>query len=322
MQPKDDLARPRAMVLVVDDDEATREGLRELLSPTYLVECAADGATALEIARECHPDLVVMDVYMPGNDGFTAFERMRKETRTEDIPVIFFSGPSTEVTVRCLELGAADFMAKPVSPRELMARIDRAIREQRDRKALQSLAQTDALTGLANYRALSGRVEAEFHRALRYGSPLSMVTIDLDHLKGINDRWGHEAGNRAIVALARQLQANLRESDFAARFGGDEFVVLLPHQAPHEARVFAERLRTSLKNVDLRAPENPDDRLPLSISVGIAGHFRSSPKANFGELIKAADAALYEAKRRGRDQVVLFESDLESERPPLAQQHA
>ena len=135
--------------------------------------------------------------------------------RTETVPVIFLTGDADEATLeKCLEMGAVDFIHKPASSRELLARIDRAVRQSEQQRKLQVLAQTDALTGLANFRALSVRLEDEFKRAVRYGYALSVVVIDLDHLKAINDGMGHDVGNRAILSLATLMQGNLRESDF------------------------------------------------------------------------------------------------------------
>ncbi|MHB8873758.1 MAG: diguanylate cyclase [Myxococcaceae bacterium] len=301
-------------ILVVDDDPAIREALVGLLEPRYQVKSARDGVEALEVARAWRPELVLMDVNMPSSDGLAARNELLRDPRTERIPVIFVSAPGDDLPARCLAAGAADYLAKPVDGRELVARIDRALRESRERRALEELAQTDALTGLANYRALAGRIEHEFHRASRYGYPVSVVSIDLDHLKEINDRFGHELGNRAIIALAHYLRSSLREADFAARYGGDEFVVILPHQAPHEAAVFAERLRQGLRILRVAGEDPRLADLELSVSVGIAGDFGEARKESADALLEASDLALYEAKRRGRNQVVVYEQILERRR--------
>jgi two-component system, cell cycle response regulator len=135
---------------------------------------------------------------------------------------------------------------------------------------------------------------------------MSVVVIDLDHLKAINDGMGHDVGNRAILALANLLRTNLREVDFAARFGGDEFVALLPHQTAAEAAVLAERIRTGLRSVKVTRSDGRPAPFGLSVSVGIADHSPAMPRACTDELLRAADAALYEAKREGRDRVVVY----------------
>jgi two-component system, cell cycle response regulator len=158
------------------------------------------------------------------------------------------------------------------------------------------------------------RLEEEFRRSSRYEYPLSVVVIDLDHLKAINDGMGHDVGNRAILALATHLRGSLRESDFAARFGGDEFVALLPHQTAHEAAVFAERVRTGLHTLTVQRSDGRPAPFGLSVSVGIADRSDTSPRESTEALLKAADAALYVAKREGRDRVVVYGSSM----PPLA----
>jgi two-component system, cell cycle response regulator len=307
----------RTRVLVIDAEPSSSESLRELLAFHHEVELAEDGPEALERARSLQPDLVLVRAHLPPVEGLHTQQMLRREARTENIPIIFLAPPDEEVAVRCLQDGATDVVAMPVRGRELLARIDRALRESRERGMLQEVAQTDALTQLPNFRALERRIEHEFQRALRYGHPLSAVTIDLDHLKEINDRFGHEAGNRAIIALAGYLEANLREADFAARFGGDEFVVLLPHQTPSEATVFAERIRHGLLTLRVMASDRASTGLGLTVSAGIAGHWPGGLKRSAQELLRASDRALFTAKRRGRDRVVVFEND-----PDEAEHHA
>ncbi|AFE09924.1 response regulator [Corallococcus coralloides DSM 2259] len=310
----------RALLLIIEDDTGVREGLMDLLAPRFDVLAASDADAGVELAREHRPDLVLLDRFLPSGDGLAVLETLQGDVRTETVPVIFLTGDADEATLeRCLEMGAVDFIHKPASSRELLARIDRAVRQSEQQRKLQVLAQTDALTGLANFRALSVRLEDEFKRAQRYGYALSVVVIDLDHLKAINDGMGHDVGNRAILALATLMQGNLRESDFAARFGGDEFVVLLPHQTSLEAAVFAERLRSELRGVNVQRGDGRPAPFGLSISVGVADHTADSPRESTEALLKAADAALYEAKREGRDRVVVYGQSLHN--TPAAQRH-
>ncbi|WP_223632132.1 diguanylate cyclase [Corallococcus sp. EGB] len=309
----------RALLLIIEDDIGVREGLMDLLAPRFDVLAASDADAGVELAREHRPDLVLLDRFLPSGDGLAVLETLQGDVRTETVPVIFLTGDADEATLeRCLEMGAVDFIHKPASSRELLARIDRAVRQSEQQRKLQVLAQTDALTGLANFRALSVRLEDEFKRAQRYGYALSVVVIDLDHLKAINDGMGHDVGNRAILALATLMQGNLRESDFAARFGGDEFVVLLPHQTSMEAAVFAERLRSELRGVNVQRDDGRPAPFGLSISVGVADHTADAPRESTEALLKAADAALYEAKREGRDRVVVYGRSLHA---PAAQRH-
>ena len=320
MMERHDRRGDRALILVVDDDPATRDSLVELLSARFDVLGASDGQSGLILARERRPDLVLLDRFLDSEDGLSVLESLQQDQATEAVPVIFLTGDADESTLeKCLEMGAVDFVHKPASIRELMARIDRALRQSEQQQRLHVLAQTDALTGLANFRALSMRLEDEFKRSNRYQYPMSVVIIDLDHLKALNDGMGHDVGNRAILALASHLRTNLREVDFAARFGGDEFVALLPHQTAVEAAVFAERIRAGLRTVKVTRSDGRPAPFGLSVSVGIADHSVAHPRESTEVLMKAADAALYEAKREGRDRVVVYGA---SEMPsPKVQRH-
>jgi diguanylate cyclase (GGDEF)-like protein len=304
------------LVLLVDDDLICRESLAELLQRRYELAFACDGAQGVAVALERLPDLIIMDVVMPGLNGVGAFEELGGDARTSEIPVIFMSALGDESTsALCLNQGAADFVVKPASATELFARIDRTLREVRERRALRALAQTDALTGLPNFRALSARLDQELKRAARYANPLGAVMIDIDHLKLLNDVHGHDIGNRAIAAVARHLRDNLRETDFAARFGGDEFVVLLPHQTAPESAVFAERIRTGVGQIRVLIESN--GACPrLTVSAGVACYWADRGNSTAAELLQIADEALYQAKRAGRDRVVIapsLESRVESE---------
>ncbi|MFZ5471918.1 MAG: GGDEF domain-containing response regulator [Myxococcota bacterium] len=299
-----------AHVLVLEEVGTTQVPLDQLLAPDLEVRYARDAEEARARLRAEGPELLLLDVPLTSVEDVADLSRLFSDARREQVPVIVVSTANEDLAAACLDQGAADYLPRSARARELLARIHRTVRDGRERRALQALAQTDALTGLANFRALAERVEAEFHRAVRYGHPVSVVTIDLDHLKDINDRFGHEAGNRAILALAKHLGANLRESDFAARFGGDEFVVILPHQQPLEAGVFADRLRRTLQPIELPGGE----LLPISVSVGIAGHSREASRASASELLEASDTALNQAKRRGRGRVVVLEE--EAAEPP------
>jgi len=291
--------RPR--VLVVDDEEDVRESLALLLEPAYQVATASDGEEAVRVARADPPDIVLMDLVMPRMDGFAALEALRGDSRTAEVPVIFVSARGDDVTrVKGLDLGAVDFLQKPFSERELKARIDRTLRLTRRQTQLRELAQTDTLTGLANLRAFRARLDEEVKRAHRYETPLTCVMADMDHLKPVNDELGHAAGDRAIAAVADVVRTELRETDFAARYGGDEFVVLLPHTSIAEGRIFAERVCARLREVALEAGGH---RIALAASFGVAEMSREPGDEAGEDLVRRADEALYAAKRAGRARV-------------------
>jgi two-component system, cell cycle response regulator len=292
--------RGKPLVLVVEDDEDARMVLTELLRPRYDVDAVGDGETALKRAAELKPDLILLDLFLPGMDGFGALTGLRRNSKTADTPVIFLSAQGdAETKSQGLSLGAADYLAKPFSEQELMARVDRTLKLTAQKEHYRALAQTDGLTGLPNFRSFHARLEEEVARATRYGHPLACAMVDLDGLKGINDKMGHAAGNRAIVALADAVREELRDTDFAARYGGDEFVVLLPQTNEAQAALFAERLRRRLIETSERAG------LPVRGSIGVAAVSADeleTPDAS-EDLLRRADEALYRAKRSGRDRV-------------------
>jgi diguanylate cyclase (GGDEF)-like protein len=292
--------RQKPLILVVEDDEDARIVLTELLRPRYDVDAVGDGETALKRAAELNPDLVLLDLFLPGMDGFGALTGLRRNSKTADTPVIFLSAQGdAETKSQGLSLGAADYLAKPFSEQELMARVDRTLKLAAQKEHFRALAQTDGLTGLPNFRSFHARLEEEVARAHRYGHPLACAMVDLDGLKEINDKLGHAAGNRAIMALADAVREELRDTDFAARYGGDEFVVLLPQTSESQGAQFAERLRRRLIEV------SQDAGLPVRGSIGVAAvapEELDSPDAA-EDLLRRADEALYRAKRSGRDRV-------------------
>ena len=296
--PTTERAVRRPVLLIVEDDLDTRVALVELLSLDFDVLSATDGVDAVAMSRAHVPDLVLADLTMPRLGGLGLLETLRGHPRTAGVPVVFLSGQNDSGTiVDCFRQGAADFVAKPGRPDELRVRLKRVWEQASQLARLESLARTDALTGLNNFRALQAKLEEELARAARYGAPLAVLLIDLDHLKMLNDQEGHEAGNAALEVLAEVLRDELREVDFAARYGGDEFVALLPHQTATEAGVVAERLRIRLGRKPWALPE------PLTMSIGVAAVDGQRQQSDPAALMAAADAALYRAKRLGRDRV-------------------
>jgi diguanylate cyclase (GGDEF)-like protein len=303
---------PRPRILVSDDDADARDALVEVLAPDCDVLTAANGEEAVELARDEHPDVVLMDLYMPRLDGLQALERIRADPATADVPVIFVSARGDDsVKARALDLGAVDYLQKPFSDRELRARVERTLRLARSQTALRTLAQTDPLTGLANLRAFRSRLEDEVKRARRYRTPLTCVMADMDNLKPVNDEFGHAVGDRAIATVAAVIHDELRETDFGARYGGDEFVLLLPHTGAVEGRVLAERICARLRDAVV---EVAGRRVRVGASFGVACLPLDAGDAGADGLVRAADAALYRAKRTGRSRVDVVE-DWEDEGP-------
>ena len=274
-----------------------QELLRLLLEGDYALTLTTQAEEALLLARREQPDLVLLDVYLPGMNGIECLQALRRDVRTADIPAILISAESNEsIRLRSFEEGAADYLAKPFLMREFLARVEKVVRESEERRELWRLATTDALTGLANLRFLRETLHREIQLVPRYQHPLTLIMIDMDGLKEINDRLGHEAGNQALRKLAERIRSSLRSADFAARFGGDEFAILLPHATVEEGEQLAERLRRTLE-AEAALP------FPLRASFGVAT--AQGARADADELFERADRALYQAKRAGRNRIVV-----------------
>ncbi len=290
-------AGPRKRVLLVEDEPNHAELVATMLTRRgYAVEVAADGAEGIRRAEAAPPDLILLDVRMPSLDGFTAAAELRRDERTRDVPILFLSAcDEVGAKVRGLELGAVDYLAKPFHGAELLARLDRAFAEGEARAELRQAALVDHLTGLGNLRFLEERLRQECARAERYQVPLAVAMLDLDGLKRVNDSLGHAAGNAVLARVGRVLRDESRDSDAAARFGGDEFVVVLPHTELADARAFAERVRRRLRD--------GESGTPATVSIGVAAYAPRGAEGGAERLLALADAAVYRAKRDGGDRV-------------------
>ncbi len=241
-------AEPLPRVLVVEDNDLERMLIRHRLrlDRVILVE-AADGTSAIELARSAVPDLILLDLDLPDLSGFDVIHQLKEDPATRSIPVIFVSAyGSTDDKVRAIDLGAIDFVTKPFDPAELRARLRVAFRLKFQQDLLEKQAHLDALTGLANRLAMRERLDAEWSACRRRGTPLSILILDVDHFKRINDRFGHAAGDEALRRVAEALRAVARASDLVARFGGEEFVAgrarLRPHRRPRPGRAARQQV--------------------------------------------------------------------------------
>jgi two-component system, cell cycle response regulator len=292
---------PSPRILVVEDDPDAREALSDLLTSFgYEVATAGDGDEALaEVEREI-PDLVVSDVCMPHTDGFRMVERLRSATGPRYVPVILVSARSDiERRVIGLDVGADDYIAKPVEAEELLARVRAQLRRVERQKELLQRTILDELTGVLNRRGLIDVLEREFKRADRLQSPLSVLVVDVDDFKEINDTYGHAVGDAVLERIADFLGGQLRGSDQVGRLGGDEFVVILPHTSGLDAGALAERLRT-MDRVGVELPGA--EQLEVHLSVGAATcHPGRDLDVGSDELLHRADQAMYREKRSGKD---------------------
>jgi two-component system cell cycle response regulator len=293
------------VVLVADDDDEIRELVALVLRARgYQVIEARDGDQALRAAVETQPDLLLLDIGMPGADGLRVCAEIQK--RGADAPPVVFvtANAETDARIRGLDLGATDYIVKPFSPAELAARVRAALRTKARQDALAADAATDPLTGLANRRQLDARVAEAFALALR-GRPMACVMVDLDGFKAINDAYGHSAGDRVLVTAAQRLRAALRVTDVIGRYGGDEFLLVL--EAPHAvAGAIAAKLLRALTAGPVAIGPRADDgpfAIEIGASVGVACWDPSM--AEPGAVVAAADGAMYRAKQLGGASVVV-----------------
>jgi two-component system, cell cycle response regulator len=309
-----------ARILIVDDHEDNVELLRARLEARgYSTVSASDGQQALDAVEAEPPDLILLDVMMPKVSGTEVARRIKANRQLPFIPIIMQTAlDSTQHKVEGLDAGADDYITKPINFAELEARVRAQLRikmlqeeVERQRRALEEMneqlrhtSQTDALTGLDNRRHLQERLDEQFEHARRLSEPFSVLMCDLDKFKSVNDTYGHLVGDEVLKQLADILTAQAREIDHIGRYGGEEFMLLLPGTVADAGVTFAERVRRA---VEAHVFTFEGGTLRRTMSSGVAGW--PHPRIRTcDELVKAADDALYVAKERGRNRVVRFDS--------------
>lgn len=306
----------RRRILVAEDDIDHGAMIDDILSGEgFDVVLTRNGEDLLTQARGAPPDLILLDGHMPILNGFHAAESLHADPRTSGVPILFLSAAEDLLfRIRGLKPDTIDFLRKPYAPAELLARIERALKQGLVYEELRAEAEVDALTGLSNARALVKSLTIEQSRISRYGATSAVVMMDVDKLKAINDRHGHVVGSRILQAIGELLRGMIRETDLAARYGGDEFVAILAHSTTAEGCAFAERFLGQIR--ELR-PEGID----VSMSIGIAS--LGGPDDQSSDVLLAnADAAAYRAKRLGGNRACVFDSELDLMMPPRRQQNA
>lgn len=288
-------------ILVVDDAMENIQILHAALQDQHEVLFALDGARALELARVQRPDLILLDAVMPHLDGHGVLAALRAEPQTRDIPVIFVTALSSpEDETRALDAGAADFISKPVNVAVVRARVRTQLTVKRQADTLRALTLTDSLTGVANRRAFTERMDVEWRRCARAELPMALILADIDHFKKYNDYYGHQAGDACLEQVARAMGRTAgRAQDLVARYGGEEFAVLLPQLDVGGAAGVAQRMLAELARLAIPHAASPTAPL-LTASMGIAAVVPVAGQTGTA-LIRAADAALYEAKAAGRN---------------------
>ena len=325
------VAKPKADILIVDDNQSNLHLLNDLLSNLYTVRLVSDGLEALRSAFATPPDLIILDILMPGMDGYAMAARLKANPRTSEIPIIFISALSdVDSKVRSFTAGGVDYIVKPFHVKEVLARlqIHLTIRDlqrqlmsantdlarqnellqnkiaevQALQSALREQVVRDPLTGAFNRRYLFETLDRELARSERELTALSLVMIDVDHFKLFNDNYGHQVGDLALSKLVWLLNRLTRKGDVVCRYGGEEFVVLMPNSSLKDAKRRAEEWRLACERMPI---EHQGRRLGVTISQGVVSNHITDISAD--KLLAKADQAMYKAKTLGRNRTFTLE---------------
>ena len=316
------MERKKPRILVVDDHEDNIELLRARLEARgYEVEGATDGQAALEMVDKVCPDLILLDVMMPKMDGMEVARRLKARIANKEIPFIPIimqtALDSTEQKVEGLDAGAIDYVTKPINFAELEARVSSQLHVKSLQDALaaskkelsdlndklREISLTDGLTQIENRRSLEDRLHDMWQHSVRLHEPIALVMCDIDKFKAVNDHYGHQAGDSVLKEFAQLLKSEAREIDRVGRYGGEEFLLILPGTVLDAAVTFAERLR---EKVEKHTFTYAGGTLRRTMSCGVAGS--PHPRVKDQEaLLKASDDALYVAKETGRNRVIRFD---------------
>lgn len=312
------------MVLIIEDSTAIRTLVRRMLiGGGHAVHAAAEGVSGLATCRAVRPDVVLLDVEMPGMSGWDVLAAMKADEGTADIPVVFLTGLSgTADIVTGLRLGAHDYLRKPCAPEELLARVNAAARVKRLQDELHrrnaeltEVSRTDTLTGLPNRRHVEEQLGAVVSLAVRSGVVAAVAMVDIDLFKKVNDEHGHAAGDAVLRQVSARLAAGVRCEDTLGRWGGEEFLAVLPRTTAADAATLAERLRRTVASTRCSLPGGAE--IAVTVSVGCA----ASAVESADGLVKRADVALYEAKERGRNRVAVARPPAAEKAPDLTAEH-
>ena len=295
-------------IVVADDSVTQGRRIFDELAVEHRPVLETEPERALVAAR-ARADLLIVNIAARSFDGLRLIAQARSDESTRHLPVLAVWEPVEKVrAVKALEIGANDLLSRPIDPEELAARCKTLIRQKRYTDFLRhnldhslELAVTDPLTGLHNRRYMAGQLGALVRRAGMGGEPVSALLIDIDHFKRINDTFGHDVGDEVLREFAVRLATNVRAIDLACRLGGEEFVVIMPDSGLEAAGRVAERLRLHVSGAPFRVP-GVDEPLSVTVSIGVAATLGETDTPD--ALIKRADAAVYDAKRAGRNQVI------------------
>jgi diguanylate cyclase (GGDEF)-like protein len=295
----------KPVVLLIDDSvDVHRLLLARLRHEQIELIGTTKSCEGVDMAKRHKPATILLDVDMPGMDGFEVLRALKDDPATNNMPVIVLSAKAgSEDKVTAFDLGATDYVTKPFDLAELRARLRATLRLDHLLRLLSERADVDGLTGLGNRAAFNKRWTEKVAECRRYGTPLSLALLDVDFFKRINDTYGHPAGDQVLVELARMLQGESRAPDVACRYGGEEFALIMPNTGPQEAQVVAERVRDALAaRVWQRHPDSP-----ITASVGLVGTNGGCGDVTPEAWLEATDHNLYAAKRSGRNRCITTE---------------
>ena len=296
-------------ILIVDDSTVQAAQLKSILDADYDITIAQTAEKGLSYASSEDYSLILLDVVMPGMDGFMLLKRLQEEIITRSIPVILITSLSDiENEQRGFTLGAVDYIAKPFHPIIVQARVNTHVKLYKYRKQVEQQSVTDQLTGIANRRQYERYSKSKWDEITRLHLPFSICMFDIDYFKVYNDTFGHPAGDKVITTVAGTLSANLqRATDFVARYGGEEFIAILVGDEAKDVFRHVKHIKQKIEN--LHIPHNPSVSKWVTVS---AGGVTVVPKKDdqYHTYLKIADTMLYDAKRDGRNQVVWFGDDM------------
>ena len=290
----------KPLILIVEDSSVNGKLCERLLNKNgYETAVCTDGESAIEFVNTNSPDLILLDIVMPGIDGYEFCQVMKNNPKIKHTPIIFLSAMNDEKSIiKGFENGAVDYITKPFRHQELIARTKTHVDLKRTKEKLMRMAITDELTGLVNRRYFMGRLLHEYERTKRYESVFTVLMIDLDYFKKINDTYGHQTGDTVLRAVSDAMKQSLRLPDIIGRIGGEEFAIILPETDISAALIIGDRLRKRVEALDM-----PQKNCNIKITISIGASQSSKDDMSIDDVLQRSDAALYRAKENGRNRI-------------------
>lgn len=294
-------------ILIVDDTATNIRVLADILTDEFELRIATSGEEALNIVKEESIDLILLDIMMPNMDGYEVCKRLKEDHCTSDIPVIFITAlHSVEAQVQGFQVGAVDFITKPFNPLIVLARVRTHIRLYRQSLLLEEFAKKDSLTSIANRREYDRRMKVEWNRAQRNKSEIALIMFDIDYFKEYNDTYGHQSGDECLQNVVKSVETILKRStDLLARYGGDEFMILLPDTSKENACFIAKKIMETISSMKIEHRSSHIQSY-VTLSMGVACLLPTQDE-DYSFLEKVVDNALYSAKENGRNQMYCAE---------------